>query len=244
MDLRNKLINLRKEKNYTQEQLAQQIGISVSTIKNYESKKKSRTPDINILQIYAKFFNVSLDYLIDDSINNKTLENINIEKILNLSDKAIENLKNHNHNATNLLLESEQFDSINSLLDLYFKFLYLLSETKQKVQNDNITDIANNISEIINVYKSFKLDNPQISLYSYTVEDIDEDIYLDVLSGNKENFSNKELLNDLNYINMNIFVTFTNALKTVKLELLEEYSKFLSNDSNLKKLITKNRQNF
>ena len=182
--------------------------------------------------------------MIDDSINNKTLENINIEKILNLSDKAIENLKNHNHNATNLLLESEQFDSINSLLDLYFKFLYLLSETKQKVQNDNITDIANNISEIINVYKSFKLDNPQISLYSYTVEDIDEDIYLDVLSGNKENFSNKELLNDLNYINMNIFVTFTNALKTVKLELLEEYSKFLSNDSNLKKLITKNRQNF
>ena len=51
MDLRNKLINLRKEKKYTQEQLAQKLGISVSTIKNYESKKKSRTPDINILQI-------------------------------------------------------------------------------------------------------------------------------------------------------------------------------------------------
>ena len=240
MDLRNKLINLRKEKNFTQEQLAQKIGISVSTIKNYESEKTSRTPDINILQIYAKFFTVSLDYLVDDSINNKTLENINIEKTLNLSDQAIENLKKHRHNATNLLLESEQFDSINSLLDLYFKFLYLSSETNQKaqkVQNNNAIDIANNINEIINVYNSFRLDNPLISLYSGIVENVDEDIYLDVLS-NKENESNlndKELLDDLNFININIYTSFVNSLKIIKLELLEEYSKFLNNDSNFKK---------
>ena len=233
MDLRNKLINLRKEKKYTQEQLAQKLGISVSTIKNYESKKKSRTPDINILQIYAKFFNVSLDYLLDDSINNKTSENINIEKSLNLSDKAIENLRNYNHNATNLLLESDQFDTINSLLDLYFKFSFLSTKTKKLAQGEKtIIDIAKNINEIIEMYNSFRLDNPSISLYSSAVDDMGDD-YLDVLSGIEKKYD-KELTDELNLENMTIYTTFTNAIKTVKLELIEEYSKFLNDDVNFK----------
>ena len=56
---------LREEKNYTQEQLAKELGISKSTIGMYEVNK--RQPDFEILEIIADYFNVDMEFLLGKS---------------------------------------------------------------------------------------------------------------------------------------------------------------------------------
>ena len=52
---------LRKKKGLTQRELADKIGVSYSTIGNYESG--IRTPDSAIEELLAQYFDVSIDYL-------------------------------------------------------------------------------------------------------------------------------------------------------------------------------------
>lgn len=54
---------LRKELNLTQEQFGEIFGLAGNTITGYE--KSSRYPDIDVLKNMAKYFNVSVDYLLD-----------------------------------------------------------------------------------------------------------------------------------------------------------------------------------
>lgn len=55
------LRELRKEQELTQQQLADNIGLSFSTISMYE--RGEREPDFETLETIADFFNVSMDYL-------------------------------------------------------------------------------------------------------------------------------------------------------------------------------------
>lgn len=57
-----RLKELRKENNLTQDQLAAKTMISQSTLSLYESNKQS--PTIDMVIVLCKFFNVSADYLI------------------------------------------------------------------------------------------------------------------------------------------------------------------------------------
>lgn len=63
---RNRWIELRKSKNLTQEQLALKLGIQRSTYSNYELGK--REPDFETAKIIADFFEVSVDYLMGDKV--------------------------------------------------------------------------------------------------------------------------------------------------------------------------------
>jgi len=56
---------LRIEKGFTQEQLANALGISRSAVGMYESGK--RIPDSEDLEKFADFFNVDIDYLLGRS---------------------------------------------------------------------------------------------------------------------------------------------------------------------------------
>jgi len=56
------LKELRLEKNLTQVQLAKETGLSQTAIANWENEK--RIPNINAIIIFAKFFNVTADYLL------------------------------------------------------------------------------------------------------------------------------------------------------------------------------------
>jgi len=56
------IIDLRKNKNLSQAELAQALGISRSALSLYEINK--REPDYNILCNIAKYFGVSTDYLL------------------------------------------------------------------------------------------------------------------------------------------------------------------------------------
>lgn len=76
MELGNKILELRKKHNITQEELAEKIGVTRQTISKWELGETH--PDINQAKKLSMIFNISLDEL----VNNDT-ENIIIEKISN-----------------------------------------------------------------------------------------------------------------------------------------------------------------
>ncbi len=61
MTFSERLVQLRKEKNITQRQLASALNLSEVGIQNYEGGR--RKPAYDILLALADYFNVSLDYL-------------------------------------------------------------------------------------------------------------------------------------------------------------------------------------
>ena len=60
-NFQNKLKSLRKERKLTQKQLADQLGLGVSTISMYEHGE--REPDLHTLEAIAKYFSVDMNYL-------------------------------------------------------------------------------------------------------------------------------------------------------------------------------------
>ncbi len=62
VNMGNKLKNLRSEKNLTQKQVADRIGLAISAISSYESG--TRYPSYEVLIKLARMFHVSTDYLL------------------------------------------------------------------------------------------------------------------------------------------------------------------------------------
>ena len=67
MDIGKKIRTLRLQKNIPQNDLAQILGVSKSTMSNYE--RNYSTPDPELLVKIADYFNVSIDYLFDYELN-------------------------------------------------------------------------------------------------------------------------------------------------------------------------------
>jgi len=68
IEIANRLVNLRKEKGLSQEQLAEKIGVSRQAVSKWERSEAS--PDTDNIILLAKLYNVSLDELLrtDDEI--------------------------------------------------------------------------------------------------------------------------------------------------------------------------------
>ena len=64
MELKEKIKNLRKSKNMSQENLAELLNISRQAITKWEADKG--IPDVSNLKLLAQLLNVSVDYLLDD----------------------------------------------------------------------------------------------------------------------------------------------------------------------------------
>ena len=62
------LKKLREEKGLTQSELGKELGISPSTVGMYEQGR--RVPDVQILKKMSAFFNVSIDYLLENVNHN------------------------------------------------------------------------------------------------------------------------------------------------------------------------------
>ena len=67
MELEHRLVELRKEKNLSQEELAEKLYVSRQTISNWERGKTY--PDINSLLLIATYFGISLDNLIRGDVD-------------------------------------------------------------------------------------------------------------------------------------------------------------------------------
>ena len=62
MNMGEKLKSLRIEKNLTQKQVADRIGLAISAVSSYESG--TRYPSYDVLVKLARIFHVSTDYLL------------------------------------------------------------------------------------------------------------------------------------------------------------------------------------
>ena len=125
MAFSDKLTQLRKSNNVTQEELANFLNISRSTIAGYETR--NREPEYRVLLDISKFFNISLDYLLGDQLtypseripistsDNKDVYKKDLNKTNNSSQETIDKL-------TKILYELNQ-DDLDTLLFMseYFK---------------------------------------------------------------------------------------------------------------------------
>ena len=82
-----KLKSLREKKGLLQKELGDKLNISASTIGMYEQDR--RDPDFETLKKIANFFNVSTDYLLDNTNNNNIDEELKEKEALkNMLKKA------------------------------------------------------------------------------------------------------------------------------------------------------------
>ncbi len=70
-EFHNVLKSLRQEDNLTQRELGKKLGLSGSAISMYE--RGEREPELEVLEIIADFFNVSIDYLHTGILSNNKL---------------------------------------------------------------------------------------------------------------------------------------------------------------------------
>lgn len=88
MNLGKKIAELRKRNNLSQEELAEKVGVARQTISKWEIG--DTTPDINQVKIISKIFNISIDELVDNDINNVIVEKVsNTEKLAGITIKIL-----------------------------------------------------------------------------------------------------------------------------------------------------------
>lgn len=91
MTLGNKILSLRKTINLSQEQLAEQLGVTRQTISKWELAETA--PDLKQAKQLSKIFKVSLDELTDNDVKNILMEKVsNTEKLASIVIKIIKYL--------------------------------------------------------------------------------------------------------------------------------------------------------
>ena len=76
----NKLKFLRERNGLTQEQLANKFNLLKSSISMYENNV--RLPNVEVIKEFANYFNVSIDYLLDNEEKNKIDEELKEQEAL------------------------------------------------------------------------------------------------------------------------------------------------------------------
>lgn len=79
MKFSEKLIELRKAKGWSQEELGNKINVSRQAISKWESEQAN--PEVEKVKEISKIFNVSIDYLLNDEIDNYQNQTIKSKKI-------------------------------------------------------------------------------------------------------------------------------------------------------------------
>lgn len=80
MEIGNKMLELRKQNNLSQEQLAEKMGVARQTISKWELGETS--PDLEQSKQLSQIFNVSLDDLTNNEIKNVLIKKVsNMEKM-------------------------------------------------------------------------------------------------------------------------------------------------------------------
>lgn len=93
MNFGKKIHSLRKEANLSQEDVAKKIDTSGAIIGRYE--RNEITPSIEVAKKIAKIFNVSVDYLLDDSGELSMFRDINMIKRWEELEKLSDSDKEH-----------------------------------------------------------------------------------------------------------------------------------------------------
>jgi transcriptional regulator with XRE-family HTH domain len=124
MQLGEMLKKLRKDNGLSQQKLAQMMGVTQSTIANYE--KNQRHPNLDVLSGIAELFDVSVDYLLGKSGDAMSVGYDNRNHV-QLADDFLSLLLNDNETAAWGFLE--QYEASFGFEDVLFK-LFRYSMTK------------------------------------------------------------------------------------------------------------------
>ncbi|MFA5904406.1 MAG: helix-turn-helix transcriptional regulator [Desulfobacula sp.] len=100
MSISDKMLSLRKGHGWSQQKPAKMLGTSGPIIGRYE--RGEMTPSVEVVKKPANIFNVTLDYLVDDT---GTLTEIKDKAILNRV-MEIEKLKNQDENTVIHVIDS------------------------------------------------------------------------------------------------------------------------------------------
>lgn len=88
MKIGNKIMELRKRNNFSQEELAEKVGVARQTISKWELGETS--PDIKQAKLLSEIFNVSLDELVNNDIKDILIEKTtNTEKLAGMIIKIL-----------------------------------------------------------------------------------------------------------------------------------------------------------
>lgn len=122
---------LRKEKGVTQENLANAVGVSVAAVSKWESKNSY--PDITILPSIARFFNTSIDKLLNYEIE------ISNEKVMEIVSKCATLFEKDNvENATKKCEEYLREYPNNLFLKFRMGSLYMMSISSASSEEEGI----------------------------------------------------------------------------------------------------------
>lgn len=135
-----RLIKLREEKGYSQDELASKVGVTQQTLSRYEKGQRQAT--IEFVVKAARIFNVSTDYLLGFSDNSTTNPDIkNACEVTGLSERVINNItdfqklkilpeiKDFWNNNMDDIIENDYF------LGLYFNIANMYIASKEYVES-------------------------------------------------------------------------------------------------------------
>ena len=88
MGLGENIKKYRKEKHFTQKELAEKLDVTVRTVQNYESG--NREPNYKTLKKIAEFLEVPIEYLIESKIKGSFFHNVNKKYYEKMSKKDLE----------------------------------------------------------------------------------------------------------------------------------------------------------
>lgn len=126
-----RLKELRKEKGYTLEQVANDLNTTKVTLSRYENG--TREPKSDTLNQLSDYFNVSIDYLFGKT-NERTPHTK--DEIIDVK-KALEEIKNELENSESLMFDGECLseDAISSLLSAMEIGLSMAKKKQEEMKN-------------------------------------------------------------------------------------------------------------
>ncbi|PLT35831.1 helix-turn-helix domain-containing protein [Bacillus sp. V5-8f] len=127
MELGNKLRNLRKEKEWTQEYIGAKLNISRATISKFENGHQ--IPNIEVLIRYAELFDIDSDYLISELTGPVQSKEKRSSYLVNSKDHdslLLQDLLKNNPRLKKLLLEIDMLppkkqQQINEMLETFIR---------------------------------------------------------------------------------------------------------------------------
>ena len=160
MELGEKLKELRNKKGKTQQEVCDEIGIAISSLRNYENGKIPETVQLKIIKNY---YNVPYEYLLDDDCENKNEKNVIIGKELQLSDYSINNIKRIKEKdilneflgyywSYDIIENTSLYYKINNILKYDFQLIISIKDIWEYIKDTNRNKKTEDLEEYFTKY--------------------------------------------------------------------------------------------